>query len=172
MNKGKMMKNKNSFLVKLTVVAAMIGFFSPSVSINPGFELKNGYAQVPQLNISLWNSAEARMRSVNRNVNANTNVNRNVNSNVNVNRNVNVNSNVNVNHYYGGVGHYGYYGGRAIVAWSSAVVMGSMVAAASMPTTCTVFVKNGISYKQCGSKYYQPYYQGNTVVYKVVKTPL
>ena len=162
------MKKKNIFLVKLTVVTAMIGFFSPSVSVNADFQTKNGYSTVfPQFSISLLNTAEARSRRGGGRAHrtGGTSRSRNVNANRNVNRNVNV------NHYYDGGRHYGYYHGRAIVAWSTALVIGSMVAAASMPTTCTTFVLNGITYKECGSAYYQPYYQGSTVVYKVVNSP-
>ena len=175
-----MMKKKNVFLVKFAIVAAMIGFFSPSVNVNPGFQAKNGYSAIPlQLSISLLNTVEARggrgggargargggSRARAGNVNRGGGANRNRNTNRNVNRNVNV------NHYYGGGGRYGYWGGRAIVAWSSALIIGSMVAAASMPTTCTTFVHGGVSYRQCGSSYYQPFYEGDTVVYKVVSSP-
>ncbi len=86
------------------------------------------------------------------------NSNRNINSNRNVNRNVNVkrNVNVNVNHRcYGGYGHgYGYYGNRAIYGFAAGLVIGSMIAASTMPTTCTTVVANGISYRRCGSSYY------------------
>jgi hypothetical protein len=90
-----------------------------------------------------------------------------------VNRNVNRNVNVNVNHrYYGGYGHgYGYYGNDAIYGFAAGLVIGSMIAASTMPTTCTTLVANGISYRRCGSSYYQPFYQGDTLVYKVVAAP-
>jgi hypothetical protein len=172
MNKRKMMKKKNIFLVKFTTVAVMIGFFSPSVGLNTDFKSVNSNNIVPQLKISLWNHAEAR-NGINRNVNANRNrnMNTNVNTNTNINRNINVDRNVNINHYYGGHGHYGYYGGHAIVAWTSALMIGSMVAAASMPPSCTTVIANGIKYQKCGSSYYQPFYQGDTLVYKVVQSP-
>lgn len=32
-------------------------------------------------------------------------------------------------------------------------------------------ITNNISYRRCGSAYYRPYYQGSTVVYKVVNSP-
>jgi len=101
------MKKKNMFLVKFTVVAAMIGLFSPSVTVETNVQSSNSYSVVPiQLNISLFNTAEARRgrgggtrrggggarrssgahrggsarnRSANRN--RNTNKNRNVNRN-------------------------------------------------------------------------------------------
>lgn len=179
------MKKKNIFLIKFTVVAAMIGFFSPSVSIQPPIQSINAYSSPTPLhfNLSLLNKAEARPRAAtsrnvsgnrsrgnvsgnrsSRNVNRNRDINRN--SNVNVNRNVNVN-----NRYYGGYHHYGYYGGRAIVGFTAGLVIGSMVAASTMPATCTTVVANGISYRRCGSSYYQPFYQGDTLVYKVVDSP-
>jgi len=189
MNKGEIMKKNNLFLFKFTTVAMMIGFFSPSVSI-VSLDSKgvNKRSMAPlQLSISLLNTAEARGGrgggggrggmnrggSMNRSAGVNRGTNRNTNRNVN--RNTNVNRNVNVNHYYGGGyhggGRYGYWGGRAIVAWTSAVVVGSWIAASTMPKTCTTFIQGGVTYRQCGSSYYRPYYQGNTVVYQVVNSP-
>lgn len=176
------MKKKNIFLVKFTVVAAMIGFFSPSVSVNTNFQAENTYStDFSQLNLSLLNTAEARPAArgggAKRNVNRNTNVNRNVKKNTNVNRNVkkntnvNVNRNVNVNHYHGGGRHYGSYKGRAIVAWTAGLAVGAMIASSSMPSSCTTVITNNISYRRCGSTYYRPYYQGSTVVYQVVNSP-
>ena len=189
-----MMKKKNIFLVKFTVVAAMVGFFSPSVNVKTNVQSLNSYNTIPlEWSVSLLNTAEARGRSggAQRGRSANRGgararpkpstrpstrpaqrpstkpVNRNVN------RNVNVNKNVNVNHrYYGGHGHgYGYYGGHPIARWTTALIIGSWVAAATMPKTCTTVIANGISYRQCGSSYYQPFYQGDTLVYKVVASP-
>jgi hypothetical protein len=169
--------------------------------VNPHLQGVNTYsASLLHLNISLLNTAEARggrgggarggsrggmsrgggvhrggVNRGNSNHVRNKNINTNRNTNRNVNRNTNVNRNVNVNHYYGGGyhggGRYGYWGGSAILAWTSAVVVGSWIAAATMPTTCTTFIHNGISYRQCGSSYYRPYYQGSTVVYQVVSSP-
>lgn len=182
------MKNKNTFLIKFTVVAAMIGLFSPSVDLQTEVQSKStGFSMLPShISVSLFHTAEARRGgggarrggggarsrpagNVNRSHNRNINQNRNVNRNVNRNRNVNVN----VNHrYYGGHGRgYGYYGGRPILAFTTGMVIGSVIAASTMPTTCTTFVTNGISYRQCGSSYYQPFYQGDTLVYKVVASP-
>ena len=179
------MKNKNKFLVKFTVVAAMIGLFSPSVDLQTEIQSSSSsFSILPShISVSLFHTAEARRGgggarrgggarsrpsgSGNRNVNRNSN--RNVNRNVNRNRNVNVN----VNHrYYGGHGRgYGYYGGRPILAFSTGLIIGSVIASASMPTTCTTVVANGISYRRCDNSYYQPFYEGDTLVYKVVTSP-
>ena len=177
------MKNKNRFLVKFTVAAAMIGLFSPSVKVQTDVHTNSSNFNIlpSEVSITLFNTAEARRGggrahrgggarsrpagSGNRNYNRNHNVNRNVNRNRNV--------NVNVNHrYYGGYGRgYGYYGGRPVLAFTTGLVIGSVIAASTMPTTCTTVVANGISYRQCGSSYYQPFYQGDTLVYKVVASP-
>ena len=103
-----------------------------------------------------------------------TNVNRtNVNTsrtNVNVNRNVNVN--VDVDHhggYYGGYGRpYPYHPvARAV---GTAMVVGAIVS--TLPATgCTTVMIGGIGYRQCGTTWYQPQYQGTTVVYQVVNAP-
>lgn len=187
------MKNNNSYLGKFAVVAAMIGLFSPSVSVESNVQSVNSYSVVPlQLNISLLNKAEARRggggarrggganrsRSTNRsrNTNKNRNVNRNKNVNRNVNRNVNKNVNVNVNNnrrYYGGHhrGYYGYYRGAPLMAFTTGLVIGSVIAASTMPTTCTTVIVNGVSYRRCDNSYYQPFYEGDTLVYKVVSSP-
>lgn len=178
------MKKKNIFLVKFTVVAAMIGFFSPSVNVKPNVQAANGYSAFPlHLNVSLLNTAEARGRGGRgggarsrpaRKPSGNRNVNRNKSNNRNVNRNVNKNVNVNVNHnsrYYGGHGRYGYYGGRPILAFASVVAIGSIIAASTMPSTCTTVVSGGVSYRRCNNAYYQPFYQGDTLVYKAVNSP-
>jgi hypothetical protein len=40
-----------------------------------------------------------------------------------------------------------------------------------MPTSCVTTYVGGVAYRRCGSTYYQPFYQGDTVVYKVVPAP-
>ena len=186
------MKKKNIFLVKFTVVAAMIGFFSPSVSVQTNVpSANNSYSVAPiQLNISLFNTAEARRgggrggasrgggarrssgahrggSTRNRSVNRNKNVNRN--------RNVNRNVNVNVNHRYYGGGHrrggYGYYRGAPILAFATGMAIGSIIAASTMPSSCVTVVTAGVSYRRCGSSYYQPFYEGDTLVYRSVVSP-
>ena len=104
---------------------------------------------------------------------ANKNV--NVNRNKNRNTNVNVNKNVNVN-VRGGGGYYGDYHhhnvGAAVVAGAvTGLVVGSIVAAASMPPSCTTVVSQGVTYRQCGSTWYQPQYAGSQVNYIVVNPP-
>ena len=185
------MKNKNLFLVKFTVAAVMLGFLSPSVHLKKDVQTNNDYSNsvMPmQLSISFLNTAEAKRsrgggahrgggkRNVKRNVNRNKNVSRNRNVNKNVNRNVNKNVNVNVNHsnrYYGGHsrGYYGYYRGAPLMAFTTGLVIGSVIAASTMPTTCSTVVVNGISYRRCDNAYYQPFYEGDTLVYKVVASP-
>ena len=175
------MNNKNKFLLKFTVVAAMIGLFSPSVDFQTEVQSNNSsFSILPsQLSLSLFTTAEARRGGggARRGGGArsrparggNRNYNRNSNRNVNRNRNVNVN----VNHrYYGGYGRgYGYYGGSPILAFSTGLIIGSVIASASMPRTCTTVVANGVSYRRCDNSYYQPFYEGDTLVYKVVTSP-
>ena len=177
-----MMKKKNIFLVKFTVVAAMVGFFSPSVNVKTNVQSQNSYSVLPfQLSISLFHTAEARGgRGGGRGGMSRGGASRGSMGHArtrpaggNINRNVNRNVNVNVNHrYYGGYGHgYGYYGNRAIYGFAVGLAIGSIIAASTMPTTCTTVVVNGISYRRCGSSYYQPFYQGDTLVYQVVASP-
>ena len=154
------MKNKNIFLTKFAIVAIAIGLFSPSININTEAKTGNGYAAIPmQLNVTLFNTAEARRaRPARHNGNRHRH---------NGNRHRHVNHN---NRYYGGR-HYGYYRGRPLAAFTTALVVGTMVAAATMPKTCTTVITNGISYRRCGSSYYQPFYESDTLVYKVVVSP-
>jgi len=140
---------KKNILVKFTTVAVMIGLFSPSIQITQK-------DTQPQVKISILQQAEAR-----RAANSNRNVNRNVNKNVNV--NVNRNS-----RYYGGHGHYH---GHPILAFTTVLAIGSIISAATMPKTCTSVVVNSIDYRRCDNSYYQPFYEGDTLVYKVVESP-
>lgn len=149
----------NKFLVKFTTVAMMVGLFSPSIHIEQTNDLSC-------MEISVLQQAEA--RPANRSVNNNRNVNRNTNRNVNRNKNVNVN----VNHrYYGGHRHYGHYHGHPILAFTAGMAIGSIISASTMPKTCTAVRVNNIEYKKCDNSYYQPFYEGDTLVYKVVESP-
>jgi hypothetical protein len=92
-----------------------------------------------------------------------------------VNRNVNVNRN---NRYYGGgyrggrgYGGYGYYRGAPILAFGAGLAIGSVIAASTMPSTCTTVVTSGVSYRRCDNSYYQPFYEGDTLVYRSVDSP-
>lgn len=106
--------------------------------------------------------------------NINRNKNNNRNTNINRNQNVNVNKNVNVN-VRGGGGYYGGYhhnvGAAVAVGAVTGLVVGSVIAAASMPPSCTTVVSQGITYRQCGSTWYQPQYAGSQVNYIVVNPP-
>jgi hypothetical protein len=91
------------------------------------------------------------------------------------------NVNVNVNHGGPGPGggpgpshggHHHHDDGAAIVAGAiTGLAVGAIVAAASMPPSCVTVVVNNVSYRQCGSTWYQPYYAGTEVQYVVVDPP-
>lgn len=175
---------KKNFFLKFSIVAVAVGVLSPSVNFIPEVTEQGSQVSVSQLHISLFAQAEARRdgararkgggakrnKNVNRNRNRNVNKNKNVNKNVNANVNVNKNVDVNVNHHHRR--HYGHYHGRPLVGFATGLVVGTMVAASTMPTTCTVVSVNGIKYKRCGNAYYQPIQEGDIVVYKVVNSPL
>lgn len=115
--------------------------------------------------------------SVNRGGGKNVNRNQNVNRNKNVNRNMNVNRNVNidvdVDHRHGccGGGYHPVARGVAVgtAAAVTAAVIGSVVY--SLPPGCTTVVRYGVSYRQCGSVWYEPRYSGNDVTYVVIEAP-
>jgi hypothetical protein len=139
-----------------------------------------------------------RSANVNRNtnVNSNANVNRNANVNVNRNANINVNRNVNVDVHGGGCWNCGYYhdndwnwgsfaAGAAVGAVTTAAVASAhqssttVVVAAptvgtlvpTLPAGCTTFNTGGTLVYQCSNVYYQPFYQGTQLVYRVVTHP-
>jgi hypothetical protein len=60
---------------------------------------------------------------------------------------------------YGGYG-YGYDVDVAVVAPPPAARYVS-----ALPTGCVAVTMNGVGYQRCGSAYYRPYYQGDTLVY-------
>ena len=103
-----------------------------------------------------------------------TSVNRGGNRNKSASRkSVNVsnkNVNVNVDHRHGG-----YYDRRynpvatAAAVTATAIVVGSIVN--SLPSNCTTMVTNNISYRQCGSTWYEPRYSGGSTSYVVVNSP-
>jgi hypothetical protein len=49
------------------------------------------------------------------------------------------------------------------------VVVGTRVTV--LPAGCTAIIKYDVTYYFCGDVYYQPYYEGNDVVYIVVESP-
>ena len=57
------MKIRNISLVKFTVVAAMVGIFSPSVSVKPNVVSANSVTSFPfEMNLSLLNTAAKKVK--------------------------------------------------------------------------------------------------------------
>ena len=136
---------------------------------------RGGRGTMATSSVSGVNRGNVNTGNVNRG-NINTgNVNRgNINTgninNVNINRNVNVNVN---NGYRGGYygGHYHPIAAGAVigaVAVTTAAIVGSYYRTLP-PTGCSTVIMNGATYSHCGSVYYQQTWQGNDVVYVVVK---
>lgn len=65
------------------------------------------------------------------------------------------------------------YGTAAV--GTAAVVGGAAVATAAtvatLPPSCTTVMNAGVSYRQCGSSWYQPAYEGPNMVYQTVPPP-
>lgn len=57
----------------------------------------------------------------------------------------------------------------AAAAVGTAIAIGAIVY--SLPPNCRTVVVYGESYRQCGSDYYLPRYEGSTVVYELVPSP-
>jgi hypothetical protein len=87
--------------------------------------------------------------------------------------NINRNTNINGNGGYGWGGHVDYplAAGLAIgaVAGMTAAAIGS--AYYSLPYGCSPYPYGGYSYYSCGGAYYEPRYEGDTVVYVTVPSP-
>ncbi|GGP24880.1 hypothetical protein [Silvimonas amylolytica] len=116
------------------------------------------------------NNANVQRNSNNRN---NVNVN-NSHNNVNVNRDVNVNVDGDHGRYYDDHDHYHPVATAAAVTATVAVtsaVVGSIVNANQMPSSCVQVMRGNTAYMQCGSTWYQPQYQGSNVTYVVVNAP-
>jgi hypothetical protein len=84
------------------------------------------------------------------------------NTNVNIHRDIDVDVDRNYHPVARAVG-------VAAAATVTAAVIGSIVY--SVPASCTTIVSHGISYRQCGSTWYQPRYSGTQVSYVVVAPP-
>jgi len=169
----KLSKPLNLFVLMLSVTV-MLAFVPQQADAKKGARGGGGGGKAR----SSVNRGGGHNKSANRNKsnNRNTNVNRNKNTNINSNRNVNVNKNVNVdvdvNHRHGCCRHGGYHPIATGVAVGAAVavtaaVIGSVVY--TLPSGCVTVIQNGISYRQCGSTWYEPRYSGNNVSYVVVE---
>ncbi len=151
------MKTNNKTLVKFTVVAMMMGFFSPSVEFQSvGLEETKFFSAQTNFTISLMNEAEARpARRVARRTTRRT-----------------------VHRHSGFYRGGGYYHGGAyhpVARWTlvtlSALALGSVISSASMSSSCTNVAVNGITYKNCDGTYFEPYFDGDSEEYKVVADP-
>lgn len=61
--------------------------------------------------------------------------------------------------------------GDVMLGAITGLAIGAVVTAASMPPTCQNIIINNISYRQCGSTWYQPYYVGTELRFQVVAPP-
>ena len=108
-------------------------------------------------------------RDTNRDINRNRDVNRDISRNWD--GNVNVDGDWDFDNWGGCC--YGYGLGAAAAAtaaaWTTAAVIGSTVY--TIPDTCTAVIVDGVTYQQCGSDWYQPYFSGTDMSYVVVSPP-
>jgi hypothetical protein len=152
---------------RLTISGTLVLFTTMAIAqfgVPDAAHARSGGGQRSTANSGTRNTASNNTRNT-------TNVN-NVNSsrnNVNVNKNTNINVDVDAHGGY----HGGYYGRpyHPVAAMATtALVVGAMVSV--LPSTgCTTVMVGGIGYRQCGATWYQPQYQGTTVVYQVVNAP-
>lgn len=68
----------------------------------------------------------------------------------------------------------GYWGPSAAwgaAAWGTATAIAVGTVIATLPPECTTFVVRGVSYKDCGGRWFETRYDGHTVVYVAVADP-
>lgn len=103
------------------------------------------------------------------------------------NTHVNINKNVNVNvrddrryhdrryydrrYYYDRRHYHSNVGGAFAVGALTGLAIGSIITAASLPPSCSTVYVSGYPYRQCGSTWLQPQYQGSQVTYVVINPP-
>jgi hypothetical protein len=63
------------------------------------------------------------------------------------------------------------YWGPGPVVWGAATAIAVGTVIATLPPECVTVVVNGISYRECGSNWFAPRYDGHTVVYVAVANP-
>jgi len=151
------MRTYNKALGKFAAVAVLIGFFSPSIEFKPvQLNYTDSFNPLEHFSISLINEAEARpVHRVERRTTRRT-----------VRRH---------SGFYRGGGYY--HGGvyHPVARWSlvalSALAVGSIISSSSMSSSCISEVVNGITYKQCDGTYFEPFYDGDSLEYKVVSSP-
>jgi hypothetical protein len=157
------------------VLAAVFVMASASTSVDA--QRRGGGGGRAQVNRNVTRTSVRSDQTVNRNVNVNRDIDRNVNRDVDVNRNIDVNRDIDfdrdidVDVDYDRWGHPVARGVAAGVAAgvATSIALGTRVAV--LPAGCTTIVAGGITYSQCGSTWYQPYYSGATVQYVVVGSP-
>jgi len=161
------MEKKNIFLAKFIVIAMMIGIISPQFEI----QYTNDKSQV---SVSLLSQADAREKSVKRKRPNSRPKPPHARPPHHKPRPPHYRPRPKPNHYYYRSHRhrdYGYYRNRRIVSFTAGLVIGSIVASSTMPTTCTTVMVNGISYKRCNNMYYKPFYNGDMLVYEAVRAP-
>jgi len=179
-------------IIKKTLIACCAVLLTVPVASAQVSRHGGGGARVATNNRSTANVNRSNNANVNRNYNNNTNVNRNVN----VNNNVNVNRNVDVHGgYYGGYGYRGpvvvednswNWGSFAAGAAAGAVTTAAVASAThpsttvvatpavgtvvtTLPGSCSTISSGGAVIYNCNNIHYQPFYQGTTMVYQVVR---
>jgi len=166
------MKKSYTGLTKFAVLTLMLGIFSPSVTTDH-VQVKQSPTAFTNIfeysfTFTLLKSAEARpihrqTRRVSRRTSRRTS--RRVNYRHNAGR------------YYGGGHHHvhhhhgHHHHGAPILAFAGGLAIGSIIAASTMPSSCTTVSVGGVAYRRCNNEYYQPFYQGDTLVYKRVPAP-
>jgi hypothetical protein len=152
-------------------------------------QVGNRSVSVDRSNVNQSVNRDVSNRNINRNVDrssvdVNRNVNPNVNRDIDVNRDIGVHRGVWVDDHDWGWGSFA--AGAAIGATSAAVgaaiaddndpvveapplAVGSIVS--TLPPSCPMIVTSATTVYSCNGVYYQPYYQGASLVYQVVAQP-
>ncbi|CAN7466755.1 hypothetical protein LJR219_003118 [Phenylobacterium sp. LjRoot219] len=87
--------------------------------------------------------------------------------------NINAGNNINIDNDGGWGGWNDYPVGAGLAIGTAAAVTGAAIGSMmySLPPSCAPYPYGGYSYYNCGGAYYEPRYEGDTVVYVTVPEP-
>lgn len=151
--------------------AACLGFGLSVLAIGDALAGPAGGGRLAQGSVASASRGGAANRNAsvgNRNNINNGNINSGNRNNINIGNDVDIDIDHGYGHGWNGHVYHPVAAGIVIgtVAVTTAAAVGSYYY--SLPPSCTVVVRNGISYYHCGSVYYSRTWYGNEVVYVVV----
>ena len=155
------------------LLAATLGLGLSALAIGDAVAGPGGGGRMAQGSVASANRGGAANRNVNagnRNNINNGNVNSGNRNNINIGNDVDIDIDGGYGHGYHWDDHYHHPVAAGIVIGTVAATTAAAVGSYyyTLPPSCTVVYRNGVSYHYCGSVYYSRTWYGNEVVYVVV----